>query len=174
MPLLHSLFHALLPIVRLRIAFRCQRAGRFDESGPTSLELNRSSKSRSRASGIRPGRKKTSKVGGPRDWGRLVSRSPHLGRLPRRPDRGLIPGMDRPQKITFGEMRQMGVRGILIYCRDHRCSHSTAMSADQWPDDVRLSDIEDRFVCQKCGKRGADVRPDFNWGKPTVATMGYR
>jgi hypothetical protein len=23
-------------------------------------------------------------------------------------------------------------------------------------------DIEDRFVCKACGKRGADVRPDFN------------
>ena len=41
------------------------------------------------------------------------------------------------------------------------CSHSTAISADQWPDDLRLSDIEDRFTCTACGKRG-DVRPDFN------------
>jgi hypothetical protein len=24
---------------------------------------------------------------------------------------------DRPQKITFGEMRESGVRGVLIYCR---------------------------------------------------------
>ncbi len=30
-----------------------------------------------------------------------------------------------PQKITFGEMRASGVRDVLIYCRDHRCSHST-------------------------------------------------
>jgi hypothetical protein len=26
--------------------------------------------------------------------------------------------LDRPQKITFGEMRDMGVRGVLIYCRE--------------------------------------------------------
>jgi hypothetical protein len=37
---------------------------------------------------------------------------------------------------------------------------SIAISGDQWPDYVRLSDIEDRFVCE-CGKRGADIRPDF-------------
>jgi hypothetical protein len=37
-----------------------------------------------------------------------------------------------------------------------------AISADQWADDVRLSDIEDRFVCKACGKRGADVRPDLS------------
>jgi hypothetical protein len=43
-----------------------------------------------------------------------------------------------------------------------------------WTDDVRLSDIEDRFTCTACGKRGADVRPDFNWNRKQVAVMGYR
>ena len=52
---------------------------------------------------------------------------------------------DRPQKITFGEMRDMGVRGLLIYCADYRCSHSIAISGDEWPDDMRLSDIEPRL-----------------------------
>ena len=52
---------------------------------------------------------------------------------------------DRQTKITFGEMREMGVRGLLIYCADYRCSHSIAVSADHWPDDLRLSDIEPRF-----------------------------
>ena len=77
-------------------------------------------------------------------------------------------------KITFAEMRDMGVRGLLIYCSDYKCSHSTAISGDRWPDDVRLSDIEPQFVCRACGKRGADVRPDFNWNKPPVAVMGSR
>jgi hypothetical protein len=65
--------------------------------------------------------------------------------------------VDRPQKITFAEMRASGVRGILIYCADHKCSHSIAAIADQWPDTARLSDIEPRYVCTACGKRGADV-----------------
>jgi hypothetical protein len=39
-------------------------------------------------------------------------------------------------------MRSSGVRGLLIYCADHRCSHSIAISADRWSDDVRLSDLE--------------------------------
>jgi hypothetical protein len=34
---------------------------------------------------------------------------------------------ERPQKITFGELRDMGVRGVLIYCADYRCSHSVAV-----------------------------------------------
>ncbi|MFK4718915.1 hypothetical protein ABIE89_000015 [Bradyrhizobium niftali] len=33
----------------------------------------------------------------------------------------------RPVKITFGEMRQMGVRGVLVYCH---CGHHVALSAD--------------------------------------------
>ena len=67
-----------------------------------------------------------------------------------------------------------GVRGLLIYCSDYRCSHSIAINADKWPDDLRLSDLEPRFVCKACGKRGADVRPDFHWNKQPVAGMGYR
>ena len=66
---------------------------------------------------------------------------------------------DRPQKITFAEMRDMGVRGVLVYCADFRCSHSIAISGDDWPDDVRLSDIEPRFVCRACGKRGPTCGP---------------
>jgi hypothetical protein len=69
----------------------------------------------------------------------------------------------RPVKISFGAMRsgRSGTRSILVFCADYRCSHSIAMSADCWPDDTRLSDIEPRFVCKACGKRGADVRPHF-------------
>jgi hypothetical protein len=45
---------------------------------------------------------------------------------------------------------------------------------DRWPDDVRLSDIEPGLTCTVCGKRGADVRPDFNWKRQPVGVMGYR
>jgi hypothetical protein len=71
-------------------------------------------------------------------------------------------------------LRSSGVRGLLIYCADYYCSHSIAISADAWPDHVRLSDLELRLVCKVSGKRGADVRPNFHWkGKPAAA-MGYR
>ena len=39
-----------------------------------------------------------------------------------------------PQKITFGEIRESGVRDVLIYCCDHRCSHHVKINADRWPD----------------------------------------
>jgi hypothetical protein len=66
------------------------------------------------------------------------------------------------QKITFGEMREAGADGIEIFCTDHKCSHYVKMSADAWPDHVRLSDLEGQMVCKACGRRGADVRPDYH------------
>jgi hypothetical protein len=30
----------------------------------------------------------------------------------------------RQQKITLGEMRASGVRGLLIYCSDYKCSNA--------------------------------------------------
>ncbi|MBR0809341.1 hypothetical protein JQ636_37920 [Bradyrhizobium japonicum] len=70
--------------------------------------------------------------------------------------------MNHPPKITFAQMRASGAREILIYCRDHRCGHHVESDADGWPDDVRLSDIEPRFTCQRCGQRGAEIRPKFS------------
>src|SRR6516162_9938020 len=40
-------------------------------------------------------------------------------------------GAQRPRKSRLAEMgRASGVRGILVYCSDYKCSHSTAISAD--------------------------------------------
>jgi hypothetical protein len=46
-----------------------------------------------------------------------------------------------PQKITFGELRESGVRDVLIYCHDYRCSHHVETNAEGWPDHIRLSDV---------------------------------
>jgi hypothetical protein len=67
--------------------------------------------------------------------------------------------MPRERKITIGEMRE--TTRLIVYCGDHRCAHSITMDPDLWPDNVRLSDMEERFVCTACGHRGADVRPLF-------------
>jgi hypothetical protein len=70
--------------------------------------------------------------------------------------------MQRPQKITFGEMRESGgPRRLLVYCGDYKCAHSVVISSERWPDHIRLSDLEPKFTCQACGKRGADIRPLF-------------
>jgi hypothetical protein len=71
---------------------------------------------------------------------------------------------DRPTKIALAEMRASGVRGVLVYCGNYRCSHWSTTNVDQWPDDLRLSDLEPRFTCKACGRKGADVRPNFQAG----------
>lgn len=66
----------------------------------------------------------------------------------------------RPRKITLGELRSTGVRDLLVFCADYRCSHNVRLSADyvdQWPDAIRLSELEPRFVCKACGQRGACI-----------------
>ena len=76
---------------------------------------------------------------------------------------------DRLQKNTFGELREMGLRRVIVHCAHYRCSHSAV------PDDVRLSDIESLFTCTACGKRGADVWPGFLDGEEAVfATFSRR
>jgi hypothetical protein len=85
----------------------------------------------------------------------------------------------RPQKITLAEfVTAAGCLSIADY-RGHvlpiaagrRRLRSAAMTG---LDDVRPSDIEARFVWQASGKRGADVRPDFNWNKLSLSQMGCR
>jgi hypothetical protein len=81
--------------------------------------------------------------------------------------------VQRPLKITFGEMRESGVRSVLIYCTDYRCSHYIQMSADHRPDDLRASDIEQRFVCTVCGGRGANFCPNFSEGKKVAGILMF-
>ena len=54
-----------------------------------------------------------------------------------------------------------GVRDLIVYCADYKYSHNVKLASavvDRWPDDLRLSDLEPRFVCKVCGKRGAFLR----------------
>jgi len=70
--------------------------------------------------------------------------------------------MQRVQKITLGEMRGgNGPTRLIVYCSDFKCSHSVIVDAAKWNDDVRLCDLEPKFTCKACGRRGADVRPMF-------------
>ena len=68
-----------------------------------------------------------------------------------------------PQKITFAEMRESGAGGLLVYCADYRGSHSIAVSADRWPEEVQLSDIEPRLTCTSRGnlRRTGCMVPPF-------------
>jgi hypothetical protein len=78
----------------------------------------------------------------------------------------------RSQKIALAEMRASSVRGLLACCSDNRCANSITVNADQCPDDLRLFDFEDRFVCKACSPCVADVRSDFHLDKQSaIASM---
>ncbi|MDN4988843.1 hypothetical protein QY049_37490 [Bradyrhizobium sp. WYCCWR 13022] len=66
----------------------------------------------------------------------------------------------RPLKITLGDLRSTGVRDLIVFCEDYRCSHNIKLSAeyvDRWPDEIRISQLEPRFVCTACGTRGSNI-----------------
>jgi hypothetical protein len=76
----------------------------------------------------------------------------------------------RLKKMPLGEMREMGIRGLLVYCSDYHCSHWIAISGDRWPDHIRLSDLEPAFVCQACGAKGANSGQTLKGTRPQAAT----
>jgi hypothetical protein len=77
------------------------------------------------------------------------------------------------QEITFVEMRSAGVCGVIVWCRDHPCSHSVQLVLIVG---LTMSGSQNRggFSCTACGKRGADVRPGFDWNWVSFCQMGYR
>ena len=79
--------------------------------------------------------------------------------------------MPGQQKITFGEMRASGASQVIVHCGDFKCGHSVTMYPALWPDNVQLSDLEERFVCAVCGHRGADVRPLFAKDGPSAGAF---
>jgi len=82
--------------------------------------------------------------------------------LRREQSRGKFKGLHLPaKKITFGEMRASDVRDVRVNCRDHRYSRHVEISADRWPDHVRLSAIEP-IPHSRCGEKGAVGRPKFS------------
>lgn len=76
------------------------------------------------------------------------------------------------QKIILGEMRASGVRALLVFCTDHKCSNSIELVPAEWISGrmtCALSDLEPRFTCKACGWGGADVRPHFGLAKMGTA-----
>jgi len=86
-----------------------------------------------------------------------------------------MPKLTRQQKITFAEMRWSGVRGLLIYCANYRCSHSIAISADQWRNHVRLSIWNRGSSAGPAAREGLTCGPisrPRRWGYPANALLG--
>jgi len=77
---------------------------------------------------------------------------------------GIIGNGLAPPRSPSRRMSEQGVHGMLIYCADYRRGRFLALRADRRPENLR---------CQICGKSGADMRSDFNWGRTGIGGMGY-
>jgi hypothetical protein len=85
----------------------------------------------------------------------------------------------REQKITIRQMREMGVRGLLIYCSDYKCTSAAIPPRSTATDGpMRCGDPAIRhraaFHLQSVRQEGAGVRPDFNWDKKQPVTAMVR
>src|SRR5262245_12497126 len=67
-------------------------------------------------------------------------------------------------------MRELGVRGLIVYCLNPNCRHQERLDVDGYADNVPVPWFGPRMVCSKCGIIGADARPNWN-EQPTRPTV---
>lgn len=61
--------------------------------------------------------------------------------------------------MDLDNMRQNGVRSLLVACRSYH--HAAAVNMDDRPGHLTVPSFANRMRCGKCGGRNVDVRP--NW-----------
>jgi len=74
--------------------------------------------------------------------------------------------------MTLGNMRELGVRGLAVYCLNPACRHQTVISADDYADDIEVPSFRLRMKCSKCGGRNVDVRPNWKEQPPSESLTG--
>lgn len=76
--------------------------------------------------------------------------------------------------MTLGNMRANGVRSLDVYCLGRDCHHHAVLDANSYGDDLTVPSFGPRMRCQRCGHRGADVRPNWNERPAIGAFTGTR
>jgi hypothetical protein len=74
----------------------------------------------------------------------------------------MAPVRHASESVTLGHIRRHGCRDVLVYCRDIVCNHSVTTNTDHLGDDTPMRSLGARTACSKCGRRGAEVRPDWS------------
>ena len=54
-----------------------------------------------------------------------------------------------------------GVRSLIAWCLNINCRDEAIVTVDNQLDDAFVPSLGPRMRCERCGQRGADVRP--NW-----------
>jgi hypothetical protein len=73
--------------------------------------------------------------------------------------------------MDLGNMRQNGVRCLIVECVD--CRHSASVNVDGWPDGIAVPGAARRFFCSKCKSKNITTRPDWTRQTPRVQ-MGLK
>jgi hypothetical protein len=63
--------------------------------------------------------------------------------------------------VTLRHMRTRGCRDLVVYCNSSLCNHRTIMNVGHLPDDTIIRAFGFGVVCERCGRVGARVTP--NW-----------
>ena len=67
--------------------------------------------------------------------------------------------------MTVGNLRQLGVRGLLACCLNPQCAHEETFGVDDYADQIELPSFSPRMVCSNCGGK-VEVRP--NWKEMAI------
>jgi hypothetical protein len=92
----------------------------------------------------------SSRMGGPPSYGRR--KAAHAA--------GLTPHGWHGASGTLGQMCSIGIRSVVVRCKN--CRHGAIINADRWTDDSSVRLIGTMMLCTKCNPVGADVRPDWD------------
>ncbi|MGA7612091.1 MAG: hypothetical protein WCF49_18125, partial [Xanthobacteraceae bacterium] len=63
--------------------------------------------------------------------------------------------------LTLGNMSALGVRRLLVSCRDHACRRETLLDVSRYPAGTEILAFARKLACDRCGSRNIEVRP--NW-----------
>ena len=74
--------------------------------------------------------------------------------------------------MTLGNMRELGVHGLIVHCLNPKCLHQERLDVDGYGDDVQMPWFSSRMVCTKCGMIGADARPNWKEQPPRESLTG--
>ena len=61
--------------------------------------------------------------------------------------------------LDLANMRDFGIRSLRATCR--KCLLEQAVNVDAYPGEMRVQWFAERIICQNCGEKVGDVRP--NW-----------
>lgn len=63
--------------------------------------------------------------------------------------------------MDLANMRENGVRSLQVHCL--HCGVDRVVNVDSYDGRLTVKSFERRMICLNCGRRGADVRP--NWSE---------